>query len=737
MNNPEKKALTAICFLVFLAALSQNIFAREIQGKITNSTGAPISDAVILHRSSDQKTLSDKMGVFSFSIPDSHKIILEVIHPDYIEKIISFPLEKLSQPLLIQLKPYFLHKEEITVTAFRYPEASTSIPAAETVVSNETMEENMPSNLTEGLAEVPGVSNIGAGGFSLVPNIRGLARRRILILLDNARVTSERRTGASASFVSPYDIQTIEVLRSPSSVFYGSDAIGGVIHILTRNPSMNGRLRGGFQTKYGVVNQEKSLGFHLDGGSEKIGFYLSFQGIDANNYSSPQGEVLQSYFTQGSFLGKVFFRSEKRDIHLSFLGARGKNIGKANQDSAVKPTWYPNEGHHFIQFQWKEKLSGEKENVDLQLFMNPQFLETQKNKFTTYKESESFSRTQSLDYGLFLSYNRQFGKFRLTSGADVFGRSGVQSQSRITTFGEAQEILSLTEEWPFMDGNRSDMGFFISVDYFGLKNIDIVGGGRFDVIHLKAQPGGAGEYAESKHKALTGFIGGSIKITPNIVLFANLARAYRVPSLSELFYSGITGRGNIVAQPELKPETSLNVDGGLRFITKKIYVGAYAFVYEINHLIERYMPQPQVYTYGNINKGRITGYELEFEYYPWPGWKIYGNYFAFLGKSLVSNDNLNDIPPAKIFLATQFWMGRLSLGLNTTIQQNKNNPGPAEISLPGYFIINAKMNYLLGTSFRIFALLSNCLHESYIARPDPDAVYQPGRNLQMGINYQF
>jgi outer membrane receptor protein involved in Fe transport len=706
-------------------------------GRIVSPSGNPVSNAVVLHRSCDQKTLSDDKGIFSLNIPNSHKIILEIIHPDYMVKIVSLTLETLNKFVLIQLKPYFLQREDITVTAFRYPEASISFPGAETVLTRETIETNMHENVSEGLLELPGVSNIGAGGFSMVPNIRGLARRRILILLDNARVTSERRTGASASFVNPRDIDRIDVLRSPSSVFYGSDAIGGIIHILTRKPSLNNRIQGSIQTRYSTINQGKNIGFNLDGGTEHTGFYLSFQGVDADNYSSPEGEVLQSFFTQGSILGKISHETEKREIHLSFLGARGQNIGKANKDSISKPTWYPKEGHNFIQFQWKEKHLAKDGEIDFQVFLNPQYLETKKEKIIPFKKSESFSRTQSLDYGLFFSYCREIGKIRITSGADVFGRTGVQAKSITTTYAESGEILSFIEEWPYRNGMRSDLGFFLSFDYFGLKNIDLVSGGRLDIIRLKALPGGSVQFTKSEHKAVTGFIGSSFKITHNIVLFANIARAYRVPSISELFYSGITGRGSIIAQPELKPETSLNLDGGLRFFTKDFYLGAYIFVYEIDHLIERYMLQPKVYTYGNINKGRITGYELEIEYFPRPGWKIYGNYFAFFGKSIDSTDDMNDIPPARLFLGSEFWIGRLSLGIDTTIQQKKNNPGPAEISIPGYFVINIKANYMIGTSFRIFTQLSNCLQRSYIARPDPDAVYEPGRNLQLGLNYHF
>ena len=85
--------------------------------------------------------------------------------------------------------------------------------------------------------------------------------------------------GPNASFVSPEDIDQVEVLRSPSSVFYGSDAIGGVIHLLTKRPGSSGGLHGRLSTGYGSVNGEKRPGVSLEGGSSKTAFLLSLQNI--------------------------------------------------------------------------------------------------------------------------------------------------------------------------------------------------------------------------------------------------------------------------------------------------------------------------------------------------------------------------------------------------------------------------------------------------------------------------
>ena len=727
-------------FLIFFLSVTQS-FAVEIKGEVLNLEGNPVVEAVVLHRQSGNKTLTDEKGLFTLPVPDKERIRLEIIHPDYIEQEIVLTSKELSRKVTIRLIPYIMQREEIVVTALRYPESSASVPAAETVIPKETLEEKMSSNITEGLSNMPGVSNIGAGGFSLVPNIRGLARGRVLIMIDNARVTSDRRTGPNASFVDPKNIERIEVLRSPSSVFYGSDAMGGVIHILTKEPSLQERLSGKINAKYGSINQEKGLGFSLEGSKKNAGFFLSFQGNDAGNYSSPSGEVLQSQFTQGSLFTKVSYISEKREIHLSFLGSRGYDIGKANQDSLTKPTWYPKESQNLLQVRWEERGLGKKGELILQAYFNPNFLETIKeNKEDSLTTEESYSKTQSQDYGFHLSYGKKIGKhLRLKGGTDFFGRSSVKVYNVDKSFDSDGNITEVLEQWPFADGTRKDIGFFFSLDYSGVKNLDLVSGIRWDSLQMEALPEGAASSEKRRYYAWTGFLGCSARLSEQIVIFGNLSRAYRAASLNEMFYTGITGRGFINANPDLSPEASFNLDAGLKLILKRFFAGIYSFYYEIDDLIERYRidPDERIYAYGNVNRGQISGYELEIEYYPFPGWKIFGNYFSFRGKSKTTQDALNDIPPSRLFMGTRLWIERFSFEINTTLQQEKRKPGPAEIAIPGFGAVNIKTSYLYNSSFSFHLVLSNLLNKSYLARPDPDSVEEPGRNFIFGLTYSF
>ncbi len=727
-----KISILVLQFFLFLGSG----MTLEVRGRVISQDGKPVVEAVVRHRLSQKKTLTNSQGLFSIELPEVEKVKLDIIHPDYYEQEIVLTRQDISKQITVKLFPYIRQREEVVVTALRYPESSTSVPAAETVVSKDNLEEKMSPNIAEGISNFPGVSRLGAGGFSVVPNVRGLARRRVLILVDNARVTSDRRTGPNASFVNPADIEKIEVLRSPSSVFYGSDAIGGVIHIFTKKSELQEGIGGRINVKYGTTNQEKGLGFSLQGAVGRTGYLLSFQGTDAENYSSPLEEISQSQFTTASLYGRTSYQTERREIQLSFLGARGFNVGKANRDSLKTPTWYPHENQNLFQLHWLEKELGKGGELSFQFYLNPHFLETKKTKIDS--SEKSYSRTQSFDLGCQISYGKRICQsFRLKGGFDFFGRLGAEAKNIDTRLDSTGMPESIIEEVPFAEGRRQDWGFFLSFDYSGFQNMDLVGGLRFDLLNMKANPGNVPSPEESHHRTWTGFLGASVKLTDQIVAFINLSKAYRVPSLNEMFYTGITGRGFIIGEPNLKPESSLNLDLGLKFICKRYFAGLYLFHYRIGDMVERYRSSERIYTYGNIEKGQIQGLEIEMEYFPIPGWKIFGNLFSFKGMSQLTKDPLNDIPPSRIFLGTRVWQGHFWGEINASLQKKKKNPGPAEISIPGYGIVNFLAGFFLSSTLKFYFSVSNLLDRTYVARPDPEAVEEPGRNFLIGLHYSF
>jgi hemoglobin/transferrin/lactoferrin receptor protein len=732
---PRRTLPVVLSFLSLLSAAAQ---AAEIRGRVLGGVDNPIASAVVLHRASGAKAETGADGRFTLDLAVSGRVVLEVVHPDYYEREFAVGPKDLGRELVFVLVPLIRQNEEVVVTALRYPEPSIKVPAASTVITGEALTEKRVPNINEGLQDVPGVGSIGSAGFSLVPTIRGLARRRVLYLIDGARLESDRRTGPNGSFVSPEDIERIEVLRSASSVFYGSDAIGGVIHVLTRKPGFEPGLHGRFLAGYGSVNGEKHLGLGLEGATGPWALSMSFQYDDAGLYRAPDGtDVLQSQFTQGSLLAKAAHRTDKREIDIGVLAARGTDIGKPSVNAGTKPTWYPHETQNLVQVHWKEKNVGRDGEILVHAFVNPNFLETLTDTFEVIRTKRSYAKTDSTEYGAQVSYSRKLAPdFRLEGGVDYFGRAGAHAYNSYTSYDETGSVTGVEEEFPYLSASRGDLGLFLSADYAGLRRFDILGGVRYDVLRMTAQPGGGEPGILTQDSQPTGFLAVSYRLAQDLVGFVNVSRAYRQASINERFYTGISGRGLIVGQPGLRPESSFNLDGGLRLTGRRFYFGLYAFRYLIDDMIERYRIDPTTYTYGNIDRGLLRGLEFEAEAYVLPGWKVFGHFALIHGRSLATDAPLNDVPPFRIYAGTKYRRGRFAAEANATFSLSKDDPGPAEIAVAPSEVVNLKASYLW-RGLDLFLTVANLFDATYISRADPDAIWEPARNLRIGFAYSF
>jgi outer membrane receptor protein involved in Fe transport len=328
-------------------------------------------------------------------------------------------------------------------------------------------------------------------------------------------------------------------------------------------------------------------------------------------------------------------------------------------------------------------------------------------------------------------------KLRLTGGADLYGRSRSKAYNQYINFDGSGNVTETIDEYPYTGGKRTDSGLFLSLDYEGIKNLDITGGLRLDFLNSRANPGGEEPALTSQDQALTGFLAASYRLFNQVSIFANYSRAYRAPDLNERFYTGITGRGFIIANPDLKNECSQNFDTGIKLTNSRIYLGLFGFIYRIDNLVERYKIGNQLYTYGNVEQGKIKGLELEWEYFPFSRFSVFGNYYLYDGQSQVSGNPLNDIPPQRLVIGGKVWFNRFNIEVNGLIQAKKGNPGPAEIAIPGYGVVNFKASYILNQSLRLYARINNLFNKFYLARPDPDSREEPRRNLVLGLSFSY
>lgn len=613
--------ITRTIIILLLLHLNILIIGVKAEGNVTlkiiGMDLKPIKGAQVRVADCDEAKESNADGLVEILLCRK-KCIVVVRHPNYFEQERILNGSDAGKIIEIKLMPLIKQTEELIVSATRYPERGIEIPAIENVLLASEVGGKEPANIEAALNDAIGVTSIGSGGYSKALSIRGLARKRVLLLVDNARINSDRRTGPSASFVMPEDIESIEMIRNSSSALYGSDAIGGVIHLIMKKPDLSSKFKGKVRMKYGFNNKEKQAGVSLNFAKENSGLYVSLQGIDAENYKNSKGQTPDSYFSSYGVFSKYLYLNDERGIEFSLLINRGIDIGKPSKNSLQQPTWYPKETHNLFNFYWQENLS-DFNKFNFRFFLDPNKLETQKDTVEgvdRIKTKESVAINESTDYGLQFAYLRLLNeKAKISIGLDNIGRIGVNAYNTDKKYDSEGNLIKTSFYSSIRDGKRNDYGIFVSFDS-EWENLNFNAGVRYDYFKLSAEHTELINANKFKSDALTGFAAVLYKFPTDIIFISRIGHAYRLPCLSERFYVGITGRGQVIGNPNLAAEKSINFDMGVKVAKKNFYAGVYGFYYKIDDMVERYNVSSTVYTYDNIESGVIKGFEGEIDFYP-------------------------------------------------------------------------------------------------------------------------
>ena len=132
---------------------------------------------------------------------------------------------------------------QVTVTATRTEKDVFDTPAAVSVIDSATLQRRLPNTPVDAFRDLPGLDVTGVGTNQTRPTIRGLSGQRILLLEDGLRLNNSRRQqdfGELPAIAGISGIDRVDVVRGPASVLYGTDAIGGVVNIITADLPSSG-----------------------------------------------------------------------------------------------------------------------------------------------------------------------------------------------------------------------------------------------------------------------------------------------------------------------------------------------------------------------------------------------------------------------------------------------------------------------------------------------------------------
>lgn len=723
------------CSIALLLVLGLVAPAAALTGRVVDGAGSPVAGAEVSVLGHPGAAVTDADGGFTLSPDPPVPFEILVIAPGgvFMKPVLVERLDP-GQPLVLRVES--LVSERLVVTGAA-PDIEATPSAATASLSQAELQTRLPSNLIQALENVAGVNQVSEGQAA-VPALRGLSGGRTLILIDGARVNSERRAGASATFLDPDVLEAVDVARGPGSVAYGSDAFGGVIAVTTRKVAVGSPWAGRVSATVGTGVPERRVGADVSKGFRRGSLLLAVHGRRANDWDSPSGEVFNSGYRDRGVLAKITHTVGAGFLSVGYQGDAGRDIERPRNNSRTVRFFYPQENSHRVTAEYDKPDVGPFEELGLNAFYGRSTQVTDQDRFATATTPRSVDRADIGAHDFqFRGYARRgLGGARWEVGVDVNGRAGLHARDifeRYTLDG----ALTTTESVSIDSARRLDRAVYTSLTAAVVPTLSVAGGLRADYITTANRGGYFGD-RDTANGAASGFLSLTAGSYRGFTLTGQVARGFRDPVLSDRYFRGPSGRGFITGNPDLDPESSLQLDAGVRYTHRRARAAVFAYHYRLTDLIERYQTTPDDFFFRNRGGARLRGLELESQIeLPW---RLTAEIAAQMARGRVQG--------ASAFLdgittETGSVQMRRAIGQRAFAQARAawfaedDRPGPTERVVPGYTLVDLSAGTPLGRYLEVRGLIRNLFDDDYLASQDVRAVFAPGRALSLTLVARF
>ncbi len=710
-------------------------------GQVTDaSTGKPLVGASLYFPDLRRGTTSNEAGEFRIEGLPTGSYVIDVSFLGYsaIARTISIMGDTHQDFALTQS---VVENENVVVTGVSKATELKLTPTPISIMKKTELNRSSATNIIEALTRKSGVSAVTTGPAIAKPVIRGLGYNRVITLNDGIRQEGQQWGDEHGIEIDEYSVQKAEVLRGPASLIYGSDALGGVLNIISTTQVNDGVV------KANIVGSGNSnnhmLGGHADvaGKINGINFSAYASGKSAGDYqNSYDGYVLDSRFRENDFGAAVGLNRKWGYSHLTvsnFDQKTGLVEGERNDEG--KFLLYS--GTPLETVASDEVLKGRDLLVPYQHISH--FKLVSDNSFSVGED-----RLTAV-LGWQSNKRREFGNpeepetpnayFQLNTFNYNIGYHFADKKGWKTALGASGMMQGNTNKAPeaiIPNYNLVDGGLFLITQKTLPQKVNISGGVRIDnrwldIMQMKDENGGV------KFAALTRSItnisasaGFSYFASEKIIVKANLSRGFRAPSAPELSANGEhegTNRYEI-GNPDLSSETSMEGDAGIELNTKHISLSFTPFYNSISHyiFIEKLRAVnggdsltdkgngDKVPTYKfNQQNASLAGFEFNFDLHPHPfDWLHFENTVSYVNgqfqHAIEGTTNLPMIAPlrwiselraefASMKHAKMFGNAYFKIEADVNAAQNKAFTAyNTETNTPAYTLLNAGF----GTDFK-------------------------------------
>ena len=521
-----------------------------------------------------------------------------------------------------------LNLNEVTVTGVTGDTKLKNATAPISIVTPQELKATASTNIIDAIARQPGISQLTTGGSISKPIIRGLGYNRVVVMSEGVRQEGQQWGDEHGVEVDGSSVGSVEILKGPASLMYGSDAMAGVV-ILHSQPTLPlGKMRANVSTEYQTNNGLFSYNLSMAGNQKGFVWDAHYSDKMAHAYKNKyDGYVPGSQFRERAGRLLLGLNRDWGHSHLTgtayhltpsiIEGARDPDTGELVHEEGFTGHGYgktlPFQQVKHYKLVWDNSLnlsSGQLKAI----------VGYQHNRRQEYEESADeygiFLKLHTLTYDLRYITN-EFNGWKLSSGIG----------------GMYQKSVNDGEEYLIPDSRLFDFGLYTTATKALGNRWTMSGGLRYD--HRRLHGKELLEEGEEKKRfsdfarhfnGLTGSVGAVFNVNDNLNLKLNVARGFRTPNMSELASNGMHEgslryeRGN----QNLKAEYSLQADFGLDFTSRYVSAQLALFANRIDNYIfikgegqeirgERIDYPVYAYTQGDA---RLLGFEAGVDLHP-------------------------------------------------------------------------------------------------------------------------
>lgn len=671
-------------------------------------------------------------------------------------------------------------EDQITVTAGRQELASGEVPAPVTVISSDDIEKLQPEKMADLFKMIPGVEVDGEGPFRGIPVIRGLSSNRVLILVDGQRLNNARESttfaGIQPALVNLAEVERIEVLRGPASVQYGSDAIGGVVNIITRQPNLVGerfKIGGAVSYEYGTASDSqrgqvlvqgagKGMSFHLGASIQDVDDYTAADGAHEDDryavYTLADDTVPNSGMRQTNFDGSFSILTGNRGVlKVNAEVVRTEDIGFPGfaLDSGIE-ILFPKFDRDKLGASWASGPMAFFDDLTVSAWYQYVDKESIRNFAFPGFSQNSFTRSEIDSVGFNAQGISTVGINRLTYGLDFY-----QDDLHDTALTEfpAFPWIPPSDAVVVPDSTQRGIGLYIGDRISATERLTVNIGLRGDSFRFDSDENDTrydGEPLDTTDTALSGNLGVVYSLTDQVNLTGLIARGFRTPNIQERSFTGAASTGDtwILQNPNLSPETSWNYEAGFKVRYERASGGLNFFYNDLTDFIgfvfldpddprrddpETCPPGLECSEFENTEKARIWGVELDLEWIFARWWSVFGTFAYLEGDNRITGEPLSSIAPWKLGAGVRYqrakWWGEANLRYVGKQTRLPTDDPRYETGTEPFTVFDLRGGYDFAFGLGVLVSVENIFDELYNEpfnnRPEP------GRNLRATLRYRF